>query len=165
MSCEWYAVFSKPLKESYVVHYLMGKGIEVYYPMVRVRKSEYKSFFPRYLFVHTDLQAIGTSALKWIPGSVGLVAFDGIPAVVPQHFIEALRHKLKDFNASDSHRLKDLKQGDHVVIIDGPFAGYEAVFDMRLSASDRVQVLLHWLGREMKTSLSVNAIERSRRAR
>lgn len=169
MCREWYAVFSKPLKESHVAHYLMGKGFEVFYPMMRVpvsrRKAEYRSFFPRYLFVYADLQLTGTSILQWIPGSVGLVAFDGIPAIVPAHFIETLRKRLKDINSGDCTRLCDLKQGDPVVIIDGPFTGYEAIFDMRLSSGDRVLVLLKWLGREMKTSLSVNAIERSRRVR
>jgi len=42
-----------------------------------------------------------------------------------------------------------------VVINDGPFATYKAMFDSRLSGSDRVFVLLELLqGRKMRLELS-----------
>jgi transcription antitermination factor NusG len=169
MPHQWYTIFSKPNKEFQVANYLSHKGITVYYPSVRVkpsnpRCSKIRSFFPRYLFVHTDLQVTGTSVLQWIPGGIGLVSFDGIPAIVPDEFIETLRLRLKEINSIGHDRLVDLKRGDTVTIVDGPFAGYEAIFDMRLSSSDRVLVFLKWLGRETKTQLSINSIDRRRKA-
>ena len=34
----------------------------------------------------------------------------------------------------------DLAKGDPIIIENGPFVGYEAIFDLRLPDSDRVQV-------------------------
>lgn len=47
-------------------------------------------------------------------------------------------------------------------ITHGPFAGYEAIFDMRLSGSERVQVLLQMLGRLVKVQVNAGAIEKRR---
>jgi transcriptional antiterminator RfaH len=57
--------------------------------------------------------------------------------------------------------LDDLQPGDPVRIVSGPFAGYEAVFDMRLPDSERVQVLLAFLSDyPQRLRLEKDAIER-----
>lgn len=170
MAAQWYTVFSKPRKELQVANYLRSNNIEVYHPTLRVkpvnpRASKIQPYFPRYLFVYSDLEDTGTSALKWVPGAVGLVEFGGVPAVVPDDFITRLRQKIAEVEAAGGLNLHGLKQGDHVEIKDGPFAGYEAMFDCYLSGEKRVQVLLNWLGREMKLQLNANAIAKKRRRR
>ncbi|NLF77447.1 MAG: hypothetical protein GX573_17265, partial [Chloroflexi bacterium] len=47
-------------------------------------------------------------------------------------------------------------------ITQGALAGYEALFDMRLSGSERVQVLLEMLGRQVRMQLHASQIERWR---
>jgi len=38
-----------------------------------------------------------------------------------------------------------LRKGDNVAIHDGAFAGYEGIFDVQLSGTDRVRILLSLL--------------------
>ena len=55
----------------------------------------------------------------------------------------------------------DLKAGDELQIIDGPFTGYEAIFDVRLPRSERVCVLLKLIQkRQMPVELLAWQIQR-----
>ena len=94
----WYAIHTKPHKEPQVRSYLESQGLEVFYPCIKVnpvnpRSSAIKPFFPCYLFVCADLEQIGTSAMHWIPGTIGLVEFDGTPASVPTAIINEIKTK------------------------------------------------------------------------
>ena len=168
MDCQWYTIFCKPRKEAQVADYLRSQNIDVYYPTYRVkpvnpRASKVRAFFPRYLFVHAELASIGESALQWVPGAVGLVKFGGAPAVVPDEFVDHLQERIAQIEAAGGLHLDGLEQGDPVRIKHGPFAGFDAIFDVNLSGAERVQVLLHWLGREMKVKVNANVIEKRRR--
>jgi transcription elongation factor/antiterminator RfaH len=165
MAVEWYTLFSKPRKEAQIESYLKSKGFITFYPTIKVdpvnpRAAKVRGFFPRYLFIQTDLEQVGISGLEWIPGAVGLVQFGGIPAPVPDEFIEQLRWRLIQIERVGGLHLDGLKKGDKVRITDGPFAGHEAIFDAHLSAEQRVQVLLHWLGRQTKVKVNANAVEK-----
>jgi transcriptional antiterminator RfaH len=91
------------------------------------------------------LERTGIAPLQWIPHTIGLVSFDGIPAEVPDTLIAALKQHVHEVSSAGSELLYKLKAGDLVEIKDGPFAGYEAIFDTRLSGRDRVRVLLQLL--------------------
>ncbi len=65
-----------------------------------------------------------------MPGTLGLVSFDGIPASVPTNLILELQERLAEIEAAGGLELAGLKAGDRVRIVEGPFAGYEAIFDM-----------------------------------
>jgi transcriptional antiterminator RfaH len=80
-----------------------------------------------------------------MPGTLGLVSFGDIPATVPENLISELQQRLLQIEAQGGLVLVDLKPGDPVRIVEGPFAGYEAIFNMRLPGKDRVQVLLSFL--------------------
>ena len=169
MAAKWYTLFSKPRKESQIESYLTSKGVETFYPTLKIdpvnpRAARIRGFFPRYLFIRADLGDIGINVLEWVPGAVGLVQFGGVPAEVPDAFIDELRHRLIQIERAGGLHLDGLKRGDRVKITSGPFAGTEAIFDAHLSAEQRVQVLLQWLGRERKVKLNTNAVEK-RRAR
>ena len=88
---------------------------------------------------------INVSDLRWMPGASGLVSFGGEPASVPDLLIAAVKKQVDQHNESVRDREKNFKQGDVVFIQDGPFAGYEAVFDTHISGQDRVRVLLSLL--------------------
>ena len=170
MTAQWYTIFTKPHKEIQVADYLQSNDLEVYLPTLKgkptnPRSAKIRSYFPRYLFVRTELASVGISALKWIPGAVGLVEFDYEPAIVPDLFVDTLKRRIDEIESAGGLHLHGLQQGDTVKIKNGPFTGFEAVFDVRLSGQDRVQVLLHWMGREMKVKLNANGIEKHRRRR
>lgn len=170
MTAQWYTIYCKPHKELQVADYLRSQELDVYLPTLNVkpvnpRSRKIRPYFPRYLFVHAELASIGTSALKWIPGAIGLVEFDNEPAIVTDLFIDTLKQRIHEIESAGGLHLDGLESGDTVKITDGPFAGYEAIFDLRLSGNDRIQVLLHWMGREMKVKLNANGIKKRSRRR
>jgi transcription antitermination factor NusG len=150
MADSWYVIRSKPNKEEFLAGQLSAYGIKVFYPRIRVktvnpRARKLKAYFPSYLFVYVDLDTISVSTLHWMPGAVNLVSFDGLPASVPESLINAVEHQVENINTSQKNMLLGLKPGDIVTIHDGPFAGYEAIFDGQISGRERVRVLLSFL--------------------
>lgn len=150
MDDKWYALRVKPRKERAVYERLQAKDIDAYFPVVRVkpknpRAAKKKPYFPGYMFVNVDLEQIGSNTFNWMPGTIGLVSFDGEPASVPEKLILELKERLAKIEEAGGLELQGLKSGDRVRIIEGPFAGYEAIFDSRLPGKDRIQVLLAFL--------------------
>jgi transcription antitermination factor NusG len=66
-----------------------------------------------------------------------------------------------EINAAGGQLLHDLKPGDIVTVREGPFCGYDAIFDSRLSGDERVRVLLKLLNaRKFPLELSISQIQR-----
>jgi transcription elongation factor/antiterminator RfaH len=175
---QWYALHAKPHKERQVAENLRQHNLEVFLPLVRVnpvnpRAARKRPYFPCYLFVKADLQAIGLGALQWTPGLRRVVEFDGQPAIVPERFMKELKRRLGEIQAAGGLALDGLDRGDSVRIVAGPFAGYEAVFDFRLPGNERVRVLLELLAhsqgrgpkRRVPVELNAGSIEKVRSRR
>src|SRR5512138_1784004 len=169
MSQQWYVVRSKPNKELALWRELTARGLESFYPQLRVRPVNPRSrrvrpYFPGYLFLHADIELVGISALQWTPFSSGLVAFDGLPAIVPDSLVQAIRRHVDEINAAGGEQFVDLKPGDTVLIQGGPFDGYEAIFDTRLAGTERVRILLKLLRvRQINLELPAAQIQRLER--
>lgn len=170
MTASWYVIRSKPNKEDFLAKQLASYGIKVYYPSIRVktvnpRARKVKAFFPSYLFVNVDLEVTNASTLQWMPGAINLVSFDGRPASVPDTLISAIEHQVDQINSSQENRIHGLKPGDAITIQEGPFAGYEAIFDGQISGRERVRVLLTYLQkRQIPLELGENQISRAKRS-
>ena len=167
MDNAWYVLRAKPRKETQLYTYLCAKEIETFYPTLSVkpvnpRSSKIRPYFPGYLFVHVDLNLIGKNTLEWMPSATGLVAFGGEPAVVPDNFIYELKQTLTRLQTERDLGIHGIKPGDNVRIVGGPFAGYEAIFDTQLNGDQRAQILLQWLGRQLKVEVNANLIEKKR---
>ena len=162
-SKNWYVLHSKPRKESLVTAYLASQGIETFYPTIRVkpvnpRAAKVQAYFPAYLFVNVDLAAVGVSILQWIPGAVGLVQFDSIPAPVPDSLIQQLKQHVAQVKPAENTFVDSLRSGDPIIITSGPFAGQAALFDHRLNGTQRVQVLLDMLRHRVRAVVNSSAI-------
>ena len=99
MSALWYAMRSKPCREGFLWNQLRTREIECFYPCIRARSSNPRArqgrpYFPGYIFIHADLERVGLSAIQWMPGRAGLVAFGGQPAWVPENLIHAIRRRV-----------------------------------------------------------------------
>jgi transcriptional antiterminator RfaH len=150
MTLHWYAIRSKPRKEDVVSKQVHDRGFEVFYPRLRVnpinpRARKYKPYFPGYLFVRADINAVGLSTFQWLPHSTGLVTFGGEPSAVPDNLIYAIRQRVEEIAKAGGEVFDDLHKGDIVLVNYGPFEGYEAIFDTRLPGTERVRVLLQFL--------------------
>ena len=167
---DWYALRSKPHKETALWREVCARGLECFYPQLHVRPVNARSrrtrpYFPGYLFVRADLESVGVSMFQWMPFSLGLVSFGGEPARVPEGLVQAIRKRTGEINDAGGELIDALKPGDALVIRDGPFAGYQAVFDTQVPGRERVRVFLQLLEvQQLKLELPAIYIERKKTA-
>ena len=168
MAKYWYALHSHPNKEELLWQQLMAREVEVFYPRipanpVNPRARKIKPYFPGYLFINADLEQAGISTFQWMPYATGLVMFGGEPAGVPEALIYTVRQRVDEITRAGGEVLDEVKPGERVVIQDGPFAGYEAIFDVRLPGKERVRVLLQMLTRRsVPLELSAGQIQKKK---
>lgn len=155
---QWYTLYTKPNAEYQVADTLKRHGIETYLPEYRsgrsLATSQTKPFFPCYLFIKIDLDEIGISTVSWTPGLRRIIAFDDQPLPMPDELIEFIQRRLESGMYDDLPRQR-FEPGEPVRIIDGPFAGMEAVFERATNPAERVQVLLTILGRANRVSVEL----------
>lgn len=170
MDMYWYALRCKPRKEDVVWRQVQNQGLSVFYPRIRVvpvnpRSRKVKPYFPGYMFVQANLEITGKSTFQWMPHTLGLVNFGGEPAIVPENLLHAIRLRVDEINAAGGEVFEGLKPGDVIKINEGPFKGYEAIFDTRLPGSVRVRVLLELLGshRQVPIIMEAGQIEKMKR--
>jgi len=162
MATQWYVMRSKPRKEEALWRQVKSKGIEVYFPRIRVhpvnpRSRKLVPYFPGYMFIQVDLDAVGRSTLQWMPYSIGLVSFGGEPAIVQEHLINEIRKRVDEITAAGGELFDGLKKGEVIRISEGPFKGYEAIFDTRLPGTERVRVLLELLDNQRQVPVELDA--------
>jgi len=171
MTLSWYVIRSKPNKEQFLAGQIRAHGLEVYLPVLQVkpvnpRSRKIRPYFPNYLFTRIDLDEINISDLRWMPGASDVVSFDGEPASVSDLFIDTLKKQVDQYNKTLRESSKNFQAGDVVLIQGGPFAGYEAIFDMNISGEDRVRVFLSLLqGRQMPVKIETRQIRHLKRDR
>lgn len=165
---QWYVARSKPRSEDLLWRQLCTRNVETYYPRVRVptvnpRARQVQPYFPSYVFVHVDLDVLGRSLLDRIPGGTGLVKYGEEPAPVPDGLIHAIRQRLDRLDTGAKKAYGSFSRGERVTILEGAFAGYEAIFDARLSGVNRVRVLLSMLcSRQIPVDLPAGYLERTK---
>ncbi len=162
----WYLVYTKQRSERIAKNSLEEKGLEVYLPMVkvwRVRRKRYEKepLFPNYIFVHLDLEKDSIGAVRWAPGVRYFVRFDNSegPTVVPDEIIEYIKTKTGEIE--DKGGIGQLKKGDRVRIVDGPFKDMEAIFEKHLSGNERSRILINVLGRITPTDVPSEWLEKA----
>lgn len=162
----WYTLHSHPHKEEILFRQVESQGFTAFYPRIRVhpvnpRSSKIKPYFPGYIFVRTDLEVTGMSVFQWMPYSTGLVTFGGEAALVPDNLIQAIRRRVFEIAEAGGQIFDGLKKGDTVDIQSGPFAGYQAIFDVGIPGSERVRVLLKMLSqREIMVEMQASQIQK-----
>jgi transcription antitermination factor NusG len=160
----WYVIHSKHQQELLLSDQLCLRGIEAYCPFVRLkpvnpRARKIRPYFPGYVFAHADLDRVGISTLRWMPGAISIVNFGGEPAYIHDHILNAIRQRVEQINSEVKFHVDRLAAGDDVSIKDGPFKGYRAIFDMRLPGAERVRVLLQFIqDRQVLVELPVEQI-------
>jgi transcription antitermination factor NusG len=162
MSSHWYVLRSKPRKEEVLWRQVRTRGHEIFFPRLRVnpvnpRSRKLRPYFPGYMFVRVDIEEVGLSTFQWMPHAIGLVCFGGEPATVPENLVHAIKRRVEEIAEAGGELLDGLKQGDKVRIDEGPFAGYEAIFDARISGTERVRVLLKILTDQRQIPVELRA--------
>ena len=160
MKNKWYVLYTKPRSEKKTALMLEKSGIRVYCPTIsEVRQwSDRKKtievpLFKSYLFVY--LAPNEREVVYEAPGVVRYLFWLNRPAVVKDEEIETLKKWLS--RDVVSVKVHDLKVGDHLNVIEGPFTGKKGV--IRQKSGSRVQLVLKELG--IKVSINTNQIVKS----
>jgi transcriptional antiterminator RfaH len=160
----WYLIQTKPRSEQLAKENLERQGYDTYLPLIlgRARKRGktiklIQPMFPRYLFIHLSDQTDDWGPIRSTLGVSTLVRFGMIPAKVPEILISRLK---QNENSIGIHELpsKVLSPGDKLLIVEGPFEGYEATLFSQKS-NDRVIVLLKIAENFVKVKLEQSIIE------
>lgn len=163
MSPLWYVVHTKAHQELLAAGLLEQRlAAQVLLPQVRQRsrgRTRSAPLFPGYLFVELDLTQVEASAVNNTPGVIRLVAFGGLPKPVPARVIAALQARLAEIDAQGGLPQHPYKEGDRVRLTGGPLAGLEAVFIGPMRPTERVRVLLDFMGREQEAMVPVEDLE------
>lgn len=147
----WYCVHTKPRAEAQALEHLQRQGFECLLPRLQRtvlrngrRQTVVEALFPRYLFLRADAETTSLAPVRSTKGAVGLVRTAGLPATVPDDFIERLR---ADANADGVITLPErrLLPGERVAITDGPLAGLQGIYT-QAQGEQRALVLLELLG-------------------
>ncbi len=162
----WHAVFCKPQQDQRAETHLLNQGFEIFRPKVRRQQTRngrrrvcIESMFPRYLFVRLSASGQDWAPIRSTRGAIGLVRSGQQAVSVPQPVIEALRRRCDNRDIVSLSRAIDYQPNEAVEIIDGPCAGYRALFQARTS-NERVRILLTLLNHERSLEVSESAIRR-----
>lgn len=161
----WYVLNTKPNLENFVSDQLSVRGIEVYLPkwQPRGRRTALapRPFFASYLFARSDCDLIGISMLRYTPGVRCLVMCGDEPALLSQAEIDEIRMRIhqKENRILDSEG-NSLATGNRVVIVGGPFQGYEALFDRASKSDDRARVLINFLHKHTPCLIALDQLRK-----
>lgn len=169
---QWYVVHCKPREERRAAAALEEQlGLKVYLPEVtrRVRgRIQRAPFFPRYLFVWANLLQVkvtGIHAINTMPGVLRLVEFGNIARPVLAAVIEAIRKRIDALNAQGGLPEHRFHPGETLRLTDGPLQGLEAVFVRPMKSSERVRVLINFLGSLRDAEVNADMLEKVRTPR
>ena len=160
----WYLIHTKPRQEELAKEHLERQNYSVYLPMAVVRRKRrgksvrvVEAMFLRYLFIYLSDETDDWGPIRSTIGVSSLIRFGIEPAKIPQTLIDAL---IARENSEGIHELpvKDFEQGQEVVISEGPFEGYEALFATHES-KERVSLLLKIAGKTVKIQIKQDLIE------
>ena len=164
----WFCIRTQPKSEHIAAgHMRTFEDVEVYCPRLKFRRMTRRgpvwfteALFPGYLFarfVPMESQREVAAAR----GVTTIVRFGEFPAAIPDETIAALREHMGE---EDCKTIDDeVREGDNVTITDGIFKGLMTVVTQLTPASERVRVLVEFLGecREVEVERRQVLAERS----
>ena len=156
----WYAVYTKPRSEKKLEALLKKFSIEVYLPILKIKKKWSDRtkiismpLFTSYIFVRINYRESYTKVLN-LPNSVGFVKSYGTPAIIPESEIELIKSLVDEFPDKIKVLEKEmLQKGNEVTIKTGPFAGRKAIVD-RVKNESYVLLEIKTIQKSLKIEIS-----------
>jgi transcriptional antiterminator RfaH len=163
-SMNWYAVHTKPRRESVAESGLQREGIETFFPKLRRKKTIRRvrrwvtgPLFPNYLFARFEFSGSGR-LVKYATGITNIVSFGGKPAAVDESIIRAIQSHCEENVVTIQP--PELRPGDEVEIQEGPLRGLKGIFERELSDSERVVILLQSIAAAARVEVSREQLEK-----
>jgi transcriptional antiterminator RfaH len=160
----WVCLFTQPHRERLALGSLSEAGFEVYLPLYRklVLRSGKRvpmraPLFPRYLFARAGEGAASLAASYRMRGVSSFGNRSLEQSLVSDAIISAIRARHDD-EGDVVLDVESIKPGQLVKILDGPFAGLQAVF-AEPDDQKRSYILLELLGKMHRVKVANNAFE------
>ena len=144
----WYVAKFRVQKEDALIGYLSQNSVQVFAPEIVSPGhdgTQMEALFPTYLFCYFDPESRAGQMLRRAPGMSHFLGCDGEPALMPEELIDYLRERVTQWNQLGYSR--QLSSGDTVVVTEGPFAGFEGIFQRYIPSKQRCRILLEVVGR------------------
>ena len=160
---DWYVIHTKPRQEERALLNLNNQGYHCYLPRREKQglrnaalAPQREALFPRYLFIRLDATPTGQS---WGPirstlGVSKLLTFGTEPARVDEMLIAVIQEREAQYSGNASPLYQP---GEKVQVVEGPFAGIEAVYEMN-DGDSRAMVLIDLLSRQTRLTLPVASL-------
>jgi transcriptional antiterminator RfaH len=155
-------VRSEPNRETVAAHFLGLNGFATYLPRIRVARVQQgrrmeiaQPLFPNYLFFRVDGD---WGKARRCFGISSIVMSGDEPGRLPDNVIDLTRERARDGYIELEKSPPRFRPGDSVRVTRGPMEGVMGLFD-GLRGSDRVAVLLTFLGGQRATVLPVADVE------
>ncbi|MEO5713830.1 MAG: transcription termination/antitermination NusG family protein [Luteolibacter sp.] len=170
---EWFCVRCQTKREHIAAEHLRAiEGIDVFCPRLRYRKATRRGkiwwvepLFPGYVLAKFSIAEM-ERAVTFCQGVRGLVRFgSGIPAV-PDSFVETLKQEVRARQGPSEDVFTvspTIELGDEVEIAHGPLQGMRGTVIAVPSASERVKILLEFLGQPQAVDMDLFSILLPRR--
>ncbi len=159
----WYVVHTQAAAEGKASANLALQRYQTFLPRYRKQRRHARRIdtvlaplFPRYLFVHLDLDAEPWHRVNGTFGVVSLVSFDERPTAVPDAVVEALRARCDGAGIMDLDE-PEFSRGQELRIEDGPMANLIGLFE-KMASDRRVVLLVEMLGRAMRVAVPYGAV-------
>ncbi len=157
----WFVIWTAPRAEADAIQDIERLGFKTYCPLEKCRRFRRnrreiftRPLFPRYAFVQFDPHG-PWSEIRHADGVVDLLRNDNQPMRLPEGFVESLQH-MQQLGLFDHTKLPAPFPIGSQVMLDasGPFA--ELVGKVRRARSrERVDVLIHYLNREVVVNVPI----------
>lgn len=159
---QWYVAETEPKKHGLAIENLERQSFRCVCPYIRRVRSHARRrenvlvpLFPGYIFVNFDIDKDRWRSINGTLGVRGLISFDRVrPRPMPEEVMNALIERYCDDTKGGSD---DLRVGDSVMIISGPFADQYATVE-RLDEKGRVRLLFDILGGTAGLRLDSNSV-------
>ncbi len=156
----WFCLRAQPKREHIAAACLRQiSEVEIFSPRVRFRKPTNRglvwfveSMFPGYLFARFEY-ATFHRRVRQRPGVSGFVQFGERLALLPDPLISEIKTRMGTGEIVEVNQ--GFEAGQNVQIAQGPFQGLEALVTRLISARDRVEILIEWMGRSLHAEASV----------
>lgn len=121
-------------------------------------KTERKRLFPGYVLVDMTVDDESWYVVRNTPNVTGFVGSGTIPVPVSAEEFGIIQRHLGEETAPKFKM--SFEKGDLVIVLDGPFAGYEGVINAIDEEKGKVKVLITIFGRETPVELDFDQVKK-----
>lgn len=144
----WYAVHTHPKQEERADSNLRAWNVETFNPKIKRRRRttfaqtpvfDTVALFPRYIFARFDAGRL-LHKILFTRGVRSVVSFGDGPAVIGDEIIDFIKSRATPSGLIEIN--ERFKEGDKVMVEDGPLKNLIGIFTREVKGSDRVLILI-----------------------